>query len=385
MENKVRIGIIGLGTIGKTHALTIAKHAIKGAELAAVHVRNEEQVKWVKENVGHHIQIYENEQAFFTSNKIDAVIIASPHYYHADQAILAFQHGLHVLCEKPAGVYTRQVRQMNEAALSSGKVFSMMFNQRMNPLYQKLQELISSGEIGEIRRMNWIITDWFRTQNYYDGGGWRATWAGEGGGVLINQSPHQLDLWQWVTGMMPTRVRAFCHFGKYHDIEVEDDVTAYVEYDNGATGVFVTSTGESPGTNRLEITGDLGKIVIEDDKLTFWRLRESAAAFIKSFKGSSFKQPECWRVDVPIKGKIVGDNKVEFDWGGAIQNWVDAIRKGIPLIAPGEEGIRGVTLSNAMLLSTWTDDWVSLPMDEDLFYNQLQERIKEAKEKRITQ
>lgn len=174
-----------------------------------------------------------------------------------------------------------------------------MYNQRTNPLYAKLKELIASGELGEVRRTNWIITDWYRSQSYYNSGGWRATWAGEGGGVLINQDPHQLDLWQWTTGLMPKRVRAFCQFGKHRDIEVENDVTAYVEYENGATGVFVTSTFEAPGTNRFEISGDRGKIVIEDNKLTFHRLRVSETEFNNTFTGG-FGSPECWKFDIPI-------------------------------------------------------------------------------------
>jgi predicted dehydrogenase len=302
-----------------------------------------------------------------SSGTVDAVIVATPHYDHPEQAIQAFRHGLHVMIEKPAGVYTKQVREMNEAAEASGKVFSIMYNQRTNPLYIKLRDLIASGELGEVRRTNWIITNWYRSQSYYDSGGWRATWAGEGGGVLINQDPHQLDLWQWTIGMMPVRMRAFCSFGKYRNIEVEDDVTAYVEYENGATGVFVTTTGEAPGTNRFEVSGDRGKIVIEDGQLIFWRLRESEPEFNRRFTGG-FGQPECWKCDVPITG-------IETGHPGLIRNWVDAIRTGAPLIAPGQDGIHGLTLSNAMLLSTWTDNWVNLPIDEELFYEHLQERI----------
>jgi len=315
----------------------------------------------------------------FASGSVDAVLIATPHYDHPPLAIKAFEKGLHVLVEKPAGVYTKQVRQMNEVAAQSGKVFGIMYNQRTNPIYQKLRDLVLSGELGEIRRTNWIITSWYRSQSYYDSGGWRATWAGEGGGVLLNQDPHQLDLWQWTIGMMPHRVRAFCHFGKYRDIEVEDDVTAYVEYPNGATGVFVTTTGEAPGTNRFEVTGDRGKIVIEDGKLTFWRLRVPESQFNREYKGG-FGHPECWKCEIPVSGDK-GNGHMQIT-----QNFVNAILKGTPLLAPGEEGIKGLTISNAMHLSTWTDNWVNLPIDEDLFYEKLQERIRNSKStKRIDQ
>ena len=373
---KVRIGIIGLGFIGCRHAVSLMTNAIQGAELTAVCDRSEDKEQWVKENLGEDVRLFADEEQFFNSNMIDAVIIATPHPFHTELAIQAFKHGLHVIVEKPAGVYTKEVRLMNEAAKASGKVFSMMFNQRLNPLFIKLRELIASGELGQIKRTSWIITNWYRTQSYYDSAGWRATWAGEGGGVLINQDPHQLDLWQWVTGMMPNRVRAFCHFGKHRDIEVEDDVTAYVEYDNGATGTFVTTTGETPGTNRLEINGDRGKIVVEDGEITFWRLTVSEPEFNRNFKGRSFDQPEVSKIDIPFEGDTDAHN-----WDGIIQNWVDAIANGTELIAPGEEGIKGLMLSNAMLLSTWTDNWVNLPIDEDLFYEHLQQKIENSKTK----
>jgi len=368
--DKVRIGIVGMGNMGWGHAGYLTAGEVKGAELTAVSDLFEAKRKQAAEAFPG-VAVFDSAEALFDSGLVDAVLIATPHYEHPACAIEAFRRGLHVLIEKPAGVYTKQVRQMNEAAASSGKVFSIMYNQRTNPLYRKLRDLISSGELGEVRRTNWIITNWYRSQSYYNSGGWRATWAGEGGGVLINQDPHQLDLWQWTTGLMPTRVRAFCHFGKYRDIEVEDDVTAYVEYANGATGVFVTTTGEAPGTNRFEVTGDRGKIVIEDGNLTFWRLRVPESEFNATYKGS-FGQPECWKCEVPIEGDNPGHK-------GITQNFVDAILKGTPLIAPGEEGILGLTISNAMHLSTWTDNWVDLPIDEDLYYDLLQERIRNSK------
>jgi predicted dehydrogenase len=367
--NKVRIGVIGISNMGAVHAKNIVNGKVKGGELIAVCDINPERLNWAKENLGEDILFFENDQALFESNIVDAVIIATPHYYHSSIAIKAFEYGLHVLIEKPAGVYTKQVREMNEVAAKSNKVFGIMYNQRTNPLYQKLKDLIDSGELGELKRTNWIITDWYRPQSYYNSGGWRATWAGEGGGVLLNQDPHQLDLWQWICGM-PKRVRAFCSFGKFHNIEVEDDVTAYVEYENGATGVFVTSTGDAPGTNRFEVTGDRGKVVIEEEKLIFWRLRVSERQFNKEYTGG-FGQPEVWKCEVPVEGEST-------QHVGIMSNWVEAILYKKPLLAPGEEGIKGLTISNAMHLSTWIDDWIELPINEELYYEKLQERIKNS-------
>ncbi len=363
----VKVGIIGIGYMGKTYALELDKAQVKGAMLTAVCGR-EKQSSWVTGNLTENVQFFQDEDAFFSEADMDAVIIATPHYSHPELAIKAFSKGIHVLLEKPAGVFTKNVNEMNAAAALSGKTFAMMYNQRTNPIFQKLRSLIQSGELGEIKRTNWIITDWYRPQSYYDSSQWRATWSGEGGGVLLNQAPHQLDLLQWTTGLRLKSVHGFCHYGKYHNIEVEDDVTAYFEYDNGATGVFISSTGEAPGTNRFEVAGDRGKIVIENNELTFYRLTQSEREFNASYKGG-FGQPESWKIDIPIKGEYQGHI-------GIIQNWIDAISKGTPLLTPGEEGIKVVEMVNAIYLSSWLNRTVECPIDPDEYLRLLQEKIK---------
>lgn len=372
--NDIKIGVIGIGNMGKEYICQLGQGKVEGAVLSAVCGRREEQLEWVRNHISGHVRSFVNEDDFFNFSDMDAVIITTPHYSHPDLAMRAFSKGLHVLVEKPAGVYTKNIAEMNEAARKSGKVFSMMYNQRTNPLYQKVRELIQSNELGEIKRTNWIITNWYRSQSYYDSSFWRATWNGEGGGVLINQSVHQLDLWQWITALMPKRVHGFCSNGKYHDIEVEDDVTAYVEYENGATGVFITSTGEAPGTNRFEIAGDRGKIVIENEQLKFYRLAQSEREFNATFKGG-FGEPECWEINIPIKGENHGHL-------GIIQNWVNSIRKGIPLLAPGEEGIKAVEILNAVYLSSWLNRPIELPIDADLYFEKLQEKMERSKAKK---
>jgi predicted dehydrogenase len=248
--DKVRLGIIGIGNMGSGHCSTILKGEAGAVTLTAVADLRESRRIWAKEQLPEEVAVFVTGEELIDSGTCDAVLIATPHYDHPRLAVLAFEKGFHVLCEKPAGVYTKQVRGMNEAADKAGLVFAMMFNQRTNHVYRKMHELVQSGEYGLLKRVNWIITDWYRTQAYYNSGGWRATWEGEGGGVLLNQCPHNLDLLQWICGM-PSKVQAFCHNGKWHEIEVEDDVTAYLEYPGGATGVFVTTTGDAPGTNRL--------------------------------------------------------------------------------------------------------------------------------------
>lgn len=367
-KEKVRIGVIGLGNMGSAHVQYLIRGEVEGAVLTAVCDGDPERLRRIAELCSENVQACGDASALLSSGRIDGVLICTPHYSHPELAVEAFRNGLHVLIEKPAGVYTRQVREMNEAAAATDKVFGIMYNQRTNPVYRKLRELVRTGELGTVRRLNWTITDWYRTQCYYNSGGWRATWATEGGGVLINQAPHQLDLWQWTTGMMPTRIRAFCAFGKHRDIEVENEVTAYAEYENGATAVFITSTCEAPGTNRFEVTGDRGKIVIENGKLRFWQLDMPEGEFNRTTK-EGFAQPASRLIDVGIEP---GDGEQHI---GITRDWVRAIRHGTPLLAPGADGIHGLTLSNAMLLSTWIDDWVRLPLDEELFLRLLQERI----------
>ena len=369
MMEQVKIGIIGVGNMGSDHSKRIVNGDVPELKLVAVADRSQARRDWAKENLPEDVKIFNEGDELIDSGVCDAVLIAVPHYQHPTLAVRAFEKGLHVMCEKPAGVYTLAVREMNEAAKKSGKVFGMMFNQRTNCVYRKMHELVHSGELGAIKRVNWIITDWYRTQSYYDSGSWRATWDGEGGGVLLNQCPHNLDLIQWICGM-PSRVRAFCHEGKWHDIEVEDDVTAYLEYPNGATGVFVTTTGDAPGTNRFEITLEMGKLVCvlsnEGTSLTLYKLAENEREFCRTCP-QGFAKPEMEIIEVETDGQNPQHN-------GVLKAFAANILRGEPLVAGGEEGINGLTLSNAMHLSSWLDRTVELPLDEELFLSELNKR-----------
>jgi len=320
---------------------------------------------------GDEVKVYAESGALIRSGEVEAVLIATPHYSHTSIGIDALENGLHVLVEKPISVHKRDGERLLAAHQGrEEQVFGVMFNQRTDPYYLKIRELIATGELGEIRRVNWIITNWFRTAAYYSGSRWRATWAGEGGGVLLNQSPHNLDLLQWMFGM-PVSVRGFCRFGQYHDIEVEDDVTAYLVFGNGATGVFITSTGEAPGTNRLEIAGERGKVVYENERLTFYRNEVEMSVFSGRAE-SGFAMPANEEVSIPISGH--GEQHV-----GIMNNLADAILDGAPLIAPGEEGIRSVELSNAMLYSTFTGETVELPLDGEAYERRLAELIRNSR------
>jgi len=361
---KVRLGIVGKGGIGSLHYRNIMDGKTPRIELTAVCDIDSEKLASLGD-----VKTYEDSHKLIRSGDVDAVLICTPHYAHTTIGIDALEQGLHVLVEKPISVHKADAERLVAAHKSKKQVFAAMFNQRTDPRFRRVKKLIDAGELGEIQRTNWIITDWFRPEAYYASGGWRATWAGEGGGVLLNQCPHNLDLFQWICGM-PSRVHAFCNLGKYHKIEVEDEVTAYLQYSNGATGMFITTTGEAPGTNRLEIAGDRGKIVVEGPSVRFTRNETPAREFSRT-TNTMFGVPDVWNVEIPIRG--TGEQHV-----GIVNNFAAAILDREPLIAPAEEGLRSVELANAMLLSSMTGKTVDLPLDGKGYERRLKKLISES-------
>lgn len=357
----VKLGIIGIGTMGAIHARSVLEGSIPRCELTAVCDPKAELLDQFPSVEG-----YLSIDDFFPSSEVDAVLIATPHYSHTAIGIRALEAGHHVLVEKPISVHKSDAERLIAAHRDSNQVFAAMFNQRTDPFFLKLRQLVQSGDLGAIRRVSWTITNWFRTEAYYRSSDWRATWAGEGGGVLLNQCPHNLDLFQWIFGM-PAQVRAFCHFGRYHDIEVEDDVTAYLEYADGMTAVFSASTGEAPGTNRLEVAAERGKVVIENDLFLFIRNEVPMSEFSRTDPGR-FSAPQTWDVQIPIKGHGPQHN-------GILENFVSAILDGAPLIAPARDGLNSLELANAFLLSSLEDRTIQLPIDGALFNQHLQKLV----------
>ena len=371
---KIRLGIIGIGNMGSGHATRIKAGNCPDFVLTAVADINPKRLEWAERELGDGVKRLDSAEDMLSSGLIDACIVAVPHYDHPKYVIECLKKGIHVMCEKPAGVYTKQVREMNEEAKKHPDVvFGMMFNQRTNCVYRKMRELVQSGKYGQIRRTNWIITDWYRPQAYYNSGSWRATWSGEGGGVLLNQCPHNLDLWQWICGM-PKKVSAHMQFGKWHDIEVEDDVSVYCEYPNGATGVFVTTTGDAKGTNRFEIQLDGAKLVADYSGLTVLEFDVSEPEFSRT-NTVPFGNLSAHKADIELDGENPQHDGVLRAWGGAIL-------RGEPLVADGSEGIRGLKLSNAIHLSAWLGRDIDLDeFDEDLFYSELQKRVATSRRK----
>lgn len=364
--DKVRIGIVGMGNMGKYHADYLLKGEVAHAELAAVCSTSPHKLESYKDRVN----VFSDGEEMIKSGDIDAVLVATPHYQHTSLGICAIEQGVHLMVEKPISAHKADAERLISVAEKHPKiVFGAMFQLRTEPRYLKLKKLIQDGELGEIVRINWIITDWYRTEAYYASGGWRATWKGEGGGVLLNQCLHQLDALQWLVGM-PSKVRSFAQLGRFHNIEVEDNVTAYLEYPNGATGVFISSTGEAPGSNRFEIAGTRGKVVLENDQIQFTRNESCMLEHSKTSK-IGFSKPDVWNVDIPFENAVLPH-------GILMQNFVNAIREGEALIAPGVDGIHSVELANVLLYSALIDQNVEMPMDGAAFEEKLNQLIQDS-------
>ena len=368
MAKEISVGLIGIGNMGSAHASAVGGGRVEGLRLAAVCDIDRERLELcMQKNPG--VKGYSDWQELIRDETLDAVIIAVPHPMHAAMAMAALKAGKHVLVEKPVDVSVTRAKELNEVARNSDRVFAIMFNQRTNPLFAKAREIVQSGQLGQLQRSVWIITNWYRTQNYYNSGTWRATWSGEGGGVLLNQAPHNLDLWQWLCGM-PKEITAFCDIAKYHDIEVEDDVTIFARYEGGATGVFITTTGEFPGTNRLEISGTRGKLVIEEGQIKWWKLDKDSRTVSRE-AGSSYS------FDQVVE--VIPQDQPETAHAGILQNFSDAMRFGKELLSPGTDGIYELSLSNAAYLSSAKGNVpVALPLDGAEFDALLEKLIEDS-------
>jgi predicted dehydrogenase len=346
----IKIAVIGVGNMGSFHLNNITQQP--KLKLAAVCDIIPERAQAAAEAFG--AKAYSDSEILLSERICEAVIVATPHYAHTTIGVSALQQGYHLLVEKPISVHKADCERLIAAHTDKNLVFEAMFQMRTDPHYQKIRQMVKDGELGDLVRINWIITDWFRPESYYASGGWRATWKGEGGGVLLNQCPHNLDQMWWIFGM-PERVHGNCGLGWWHNIEVEDQVTAYLEYPNHCTGVFVTSTGEAPGSNRLEVAGDKGKLVFENGKLTFYRNLTPTSVFTRTTDGM-FTRPDLEEIDIVVEG--YGGQHAEV-----LENFCDAIRDGAKLIAPAEEGIHSVELANAMLQSSLTNQPAEIPLD----------------------
>ncbi|MFT4689436.1 MAG: Gfo/Idh/MocA family protein [Verrucomicrobiia bacterium] len=365
--DKVRIGIIGMGNIGRFHAGYLLEGKVSRVELVAVCSTSPHKLEDYKAKG---LKVFGDGHELIASGEIDAVIVATPHYQHTSLGIAAIEAGVHVMVEKPISAHKADAEKLIAAAQAKPEVkFGAMFQLRAEPRYAKIRQLLEGGELGDIVRMNWLVTDWFRSNAYYTSSAWRATWKGEGGGVLINQCLHQLDVLQWLLGM-PSKVTGHCQLGRFHNIETEDNVSVYLEWPNGATGVFISSTGELPGTNRFEIAGTRGKVVLEDDKLTFYRNEVLADKWNETSK-IGFAKPDMWTIDIPL-------TNADAPHAQFMQSFVDGILDNSPMSCQGEEGLGSIELANMMLYSSLIGQTVDHPLDSVAYEAKLQELIKNS-------
>ena len=368
-ENKpdmIRLGVIGIGNMGSEHCRTILDGKCPEVSLTAVADIRADRREWAERRLPPGVRVFASGSDLIRAKACDAVLIAVPHFQHEEVAEEALRAGYDVLCEKPIAVEASAAKRMIAEADKTGRTLALMFNQRTNCLYRRIRQEMDSGRLGRMKRVSWIVTDWYRTQRYYDSGSWRATWAGEGGGVLLNQCPHQLDLLIWLCGM-PARVQAHCHNGKWHRIEVEDDLTAYMEFENGATGAFIASTGDLPGTNRLEIDCEGGKLVCEDGAIRLSLLRDN-------------ERDICFSSEDPWYREETGEILIHPEGGnpqhsGVINAFAAHLLHGTPLTATAGDGLRALQLSNAIHYSGWTGQMTEIPVAEDLFSAELKKKI----------
>lgn len=370
----IKTAIIGMGNMGSQYAAYLLSGKVPGMELAAVTRVRPEQLLALDLALPEDLPVFSSADALFDALdagriRLDAVIIATPHRLHEEQSIAAMNRGLHVLCDKPAGIYSRQARLMEESR-PHGLVCAYIFHQRTFPSYRRIRQIVRSKSLGNLKRVSWTATDWYRSNAYYQNSSWRGTWKLDGGGTLLNQCPHNLDLLQWICGM-PARIHAFCHNGKYHPIEVEDEVTAYMEWDDGASGVFIASTGEAPGVNRLEIALDDGLIICQPDSVKISRLDRPEKEY-RALPGTGFEQPDASQEEMPMETDPDAYLTI-------LDNFASAAARGDTrnLIAPWEEGRKSLLLSNAIYLSSWTGKTIDLPIpgsaDEKIFEKEFEE------------
>lgn len=356
----LRLGLIGLGNIARQHIHNIEIGAVADCQVSAVCSRNR------PEDLPAGARHFSDYQAMINSGLCDAVLVASPTLYHQEMGMAVLAAGLHLLMEKPIALSNAQAETLL-AIKKADQVFALMLNQRCAPVFQTMKALIDGGELGPIQRSHWTMTNWFRPDVYFAVSDWRATWKGEGGGLLVNQCIHNLDIFQWLCGL-PERVQGFCSMGKYHPIEVEDEAMAFFHYANGATGTFVGSTGEAPGFNRLEIVGDKASLSFDGERLLLHKNSPASSSFCKQTR-DMFGMPELEVSDITPRATPVNQH------AAILNNFVDAIARGAPLIAPAEEGLKSLGLANAILMSHWRGEAVSCPPESAAYQQLLDSKI----------
>ncbi|NMN00265.1 oxidoreductase [Bifidobacterium sp. DSM 109958] len=376
-DARVRVALIGTGGMGRQYAELIRDHPDGPLVLTAACCRSPESQRWAAEALGPGTATYPSvDELYRHADDFDAVLIVTQQELHPALAVQAFEHGKHVLCDKPAARSLGECRAMTEAADRTGLTFGMIFQQRCYARHRRVRQLLRDGALGEVRRMQLTDTQYFRTVSYHHSRPWRSSWEHEGGGVLTSQGPHILDLWQWLFGM-PSAMRAVIPFGKYNDFAVDDESTLVMTYPDGRTGAFVISTGEPVPETRLDIRGSRGRLLMDGDVLRLWtydrdadEYRRTAACTDARELGIAYREE---RIPDPVG--------LEHYWE-VLENFGFAVMGEAELIADGREGLRCLELADAAYLSAWDDATVALPLDADRFDRELRAHVDEERAQR---
>ena len=331
MNKKVKFAIIGTGMIAERHAAALAE--IPEAELYAVYDKNicrgEEFVE------KHPVKIYSSFDELLNDPQLDAVTIATPTGVHKDVAVPCAEAGKHILCEKPLDVTLEKADAIIDACDRNNVYLSAVFQARFSNNVKLIKAAVEAGRFGCLVLCSAQVK-WYRSQEYYDSAGWRGTWALDGGGALMNQSIHIVDLLLYLAGE-PEAVHAFAGTLTHKRLEVEDNVCASIKFRNGALGVIEASTSCAPGfPRRLEISGEKGSVILEDDTITRWQFVEEMPNDKIIRSGKSIASLRSGAGD-PRGGSHEGHRR-------QLLNLIQAINNNRQPSIPGSEGRRAIEL-----------------------------------------
>lgn len=365
----IRIGIAGIGFIAEEYIKLFTQGQIQGAEIRALSSRNYSHMEEIRAKYRLDAALFTDYDAMLSSGKIDMVMICTPHYFHPGMAVKAIEQGIHTMIEKPVGVYPEELDELAKCVKSHPETLSgVLYCRRTNPVFAKIKQLLADGTLGKLKRVTWIVTDMYRTQAYFDIAGWRGTYSGEGGGLLMNQVSHHIDLLVWLCGL-PEAMQANCYTARERNIEVENEVSITMEYPGNAVGQFIASTRECPGSNRLELSGSRGQIILDNEKDLTLRILETDETQFNATTNIPF-------AFIPYKEEVF-----HFDMmynpvlqAKIVNNFIASLTDGTPVTCPVEEAVRSQQFIQGAYLSSWQDKKLTLPVDGSAFTAELKKR-----------
>lgn len=368
----IRIGIAGIGFIAEEYIKLITGGAVQGADITALSSRNAAHMAEIKEKYNlKNAVLFTDYEDMLRCGRIDMVMICTPHFQHPKMAISAIERNIHTLIEKPVGVFPEELDALEHCIRNHAHVQSgVLYCRRTNPIYASIKQLLEEGALGTIKRITWIITDMYRPQIYFDSVSWRGTYSAEGGGMLMNQVSHHIDLLVWLCGL-PEDMQAHCYTAQERNIEVENEVSITMEYSGKAIGQFIASTRECPGSNRLEISGSKGQIILENErKLIARTLQTDEKEFAVATQESYGKIPyEEWEqiLEAP-------DNRILQ--AAIVNNFLRALEGKAQVLCPVMEAIQAQQFIQGAYLSSWQEKKLKLPVDTDAYTAELRKRMK---------